>query len=122
MKEVKYSLAKINGSNISAELAEAMGISKSAAKAYTDFIFESIKKHVENNDDVNITKFGKFKLSITAPRKGRNIHTGENVKIPAKNKITFEMSRLLSQTYNPDYPDDLENSEIIDPESPDLDD
>ena len=37
-------MAKINSSDISASLAEQMGISKSAAKAYTDFIFEEIKK------------------------------------------------------------------------------
>lgn len=98
-------MAKINSSDISNELADVMGISKSAAKAYTDFIFDNILKHIENNDEVNIMKFGKFKLKITAPRTGRNICNKTNVTIPAKTKIAFEMSRSLAQVYNSDGPD-----------------
>lgn len=112
-------MAKVNGSDIGIELAETMGISKSAAKAYTDFIFESIKKHIENGDTVNITKFGTFKLQITAPRKGRNMHTGKSVTIPSKNKIGFEMSRLLALIYNPE---DSDNSDVINPDDADFDD
>lgn len=95
-------MAKINSSDISASLAEQMGISKSAAKAYTDFIFEEIKKCVEAGDVVNIKMFGTFKIEATAPRKGRNIRTGDAVEIPSKYKIKFDMSRALDGAYNAD--------------------
>ena len=93
-------MAKINSSDISIELADTMGLSKAMAKEYTDFIFDTIKKHIENGDEVNISSFGKFKMQITAPRKGRNMHTNEIIDIPAKHKLVFEMSRLLQQKYN----------------------
>lgn len=93
-------MAKINSSDISVEMAEEYGLSKAAAKTYTDFIFNSILKHLEENDEVNIKMFGKFKMNITAPRNGRNIHTGETTKIPARYKIKYEMSRALTKHYN----------------------
>lgn len=93
-------MAKINGSDIANELAASKGLSKTIAKEYADFIFAAIKSHVENGDEVNISSFGKFKMHVTAPRKGRNIHTQERIDIPAKHKLVFEMSRLLQQKYN----------------------
>ena len=90
----------INQSDISDELAEKTGMSKTACKAYTDMVFDSILKHLEDGDEVKIKLFGKFKMEISAPRTGRNIHTGELVNIDAKQKIKFTMSRALLQQYN----------------------
>lgn len=95
-------MAKINSSDISLALADEMGLSKAAAKIYTDFIFQNMIEHIENGDEVNIKMFGKFKMDVTAPRTGRNVRTGEVVSIPAKHKIKFEMSRVLSRRYNQD--------------------
>lgn len=95
-------MAKINSSDISLALADEMGLSKAAAKIYTDFIFQNMIEHIENGDEVNIKMFGKFKMDVTAPRIGRNVRTGEVVSIPAKHKIKFEMSRVLSRRYNQD--------------------
>lgn len=93
-------MAKINGSDIVTELAQNAGIPKAAAKAYMDTIFELIKTHVENGDTVNVSMFGKFAMKVTAPRKGRDMRTKQIIDIPAKHKLTFEMSRLLQKSYN----------------------
>lgn len=93
-------MAKINSSDIAAKLADEMGLSRAAAKAYTDLIFKTVRESVERGDEVNISNFGKFKMKITAPRKGRNVHTGKTVDIAAKNKIVFDMSRKLMEIYN----------------------
>jgi len=90
----------INISDISLELADEMGISKAASKTYTDIIFEKILKHLEDGDSVNVKMFGKFEMNMSAPRVGRNINSGEMVKIPSKHKIKFTMSRALSRKYN----------------------
>jgi len=95
-------MAKINSSDISQELAEQMGISKSMAKVYVDFIFDKIKEHAEAGDIVNIKMFGKFKMDITAPRKGYNINAKEKTDIAPKHKLKFEMSRTLNEQYNTD--------------------
>lgn len=92
-------MAKINGTDVHEALAAQMGLSKSAAKAYTDFIFEYIRTQVETGNEVNITKFGKFRMDVTPPKKGRNLHTGEAVDIGARNVIRFDMSRRLKEEY-----------------------
>lgn len=101
-------MAKINSSDISLELAREFGLAKSVAKAYTNYIFNCMCKHLEDNDEVNIKMFGKFKMDITAPRNGRNINTGEHIIIPAKYKIKYEMSRALTARYNQTESDDFE--------------
>lgn len=93
-------LAKINSSDIAAELATAMGLSKSAAKSYMDYIFGQIRTHAEAGDEVNIKMFGKFRMNVTAPRGGRNIKTKELMRTGAKHRLNFEMSRTLFQAYN----------------------
>ena len=90
----------IQSSDIAKELQEKMGISANASKAYVDFVFESIKKHLEENETVNICMFGKFEPVIPAPKNGRSIHTKQPTIIPAKHKIKFTMSRKLLEQYN----------------------
>lgn len=93
-------MAKIHINDIADNLADEMGLSRSAAKTYTEFVFKRLREYVENGDEVNISMFGKFKMTITAPRKGLNVRTKERIDISAKHKITFEMSRKLQQIYN----------------------
>jgi len=90
----------VNSSDIAVELAEETGISKVISKAYTQKLFDIILKHLEDGEEVNIKNFGKFKFEITAPRVGRNVHTGQPVQIKAKHKIKFTMSRTLTGLYN----------------------
>lgn len=91
---------KINISDIGAELAEATGLSKAAAKAYADMLFDKLKEHLENGDEVNVKNFGKFEMVITAPKSGRNISTKELMSIDARRRIKFTMSRKLSDRYH----------------------
>ena len=95
-------MSKINISDISNDLANEMGLSKQTAQLYTSKIFDMIKEHIENGDEVNIMWFGKFKMKITAPRKGYNVKTGDHIDIPSKHRISFEMSRNLKKIYD-DY-------------------
>lgn len=93
-------MAKLNSSDIAEELAARMGISKTAAKTYTSFIFESILDHAEKGDEVSISRFGRFRMVVTAPRNGTNVHTREVQVIPAKTRLKFEMSRWLKGIYD----------------------
>lgn len=93
-------MAKLNSSDIALELSERMGISKTAAKSYTDFVFESILDHMEKGDEVSISRFGRFRMVATAPRNGVNVHNGQKIRIGAKTRIKFEMSRWLKNLYD----------------------
>ncbi len=91
---------KVNTSDIINELSNEMGISFQSAKAYTEFVFDAILKHVEKGEDVNIKGFGKFRMKVTAPRVCMNTYTGAKVNVPARNRLQFEMSRALLAAYN----------------------
>lgn len=93
-------MAKRNSSDIAADLAEQMGISKTAAKAYTEYIFDDILSYLEQGDEVSILKFGRFRIAVTAPRNGMNLHTRKKGVIPAKTRLKFEMSRWLRDKYD----------------------
>lgn len=96
-------MAKLNSGDIAAELADKMGISKKAAKMYTDFIFERIREHAEDGDEISILRFGKFRMEVTAPRNGTNVHSKEKIRIPAKTRLKFDMSRRLKDVYDKAY-------------------
>ncbi len=93
-------MSKVNSSDIINEFAEEMGITPQSAKAYMEFIFDDILKHVEKGDDVGIKGFGKFRMKVTAPRVCTNTYTGKKVNVPARNRLQFEMSRSLLAAYN----------------------
>ena len=88
----------VNISDISDELAEEVGISKLASKGYTDKIFELIKKHLENGEEVKVNMFGKFDMVVSAPKKSKLAADG--TAVPAKHRIKYTMSRALVKSYN----------------------
>lgn len=93
-------MAKIKIDDLAAELSDSAGISKKLAKIYVQYVFEDITKHLADGDEVVISSFGKFDTAVYAARTGRNIHTGEKLRVPAKHRIKFEMSRALLKAFN----------------------
>lgn len=93
-------MAKTNSSDLYAALASEMGLSVTAAKSYTDFIFDEILRRIEAGDEVTIKKFGKFFLSVVPPHKGRDMHRGTPVDVKAKNTMKFTMSERLMAEWN----------------------
>ena len=93
-------MAKLKLDDIADELAASAGLSKRAAKAYTDFVFKSITAHLADGDSVMIASFGKFDTAVYAARKARNVRTTTTIQVPAKHRIKFEMSRTLLDAFN----------------------
>ena len=93
-------MAKIKLDNLADELAESAGISKRRAKAYAQFLFQAMTEHLASGDEIMIASFGKFETSVYAARKARNVRTGDTIRVPAKHRIKFEMSRSLLDSFN----------------------
>jgi len=77
------------------EVAERTGLSKKDVKTVTDEVFTVIQETVATGDTYQVPKFGTFKLTHRAERKGRNPQTNKEITIPASNAITFKMSSSL---------------------------
>ena len=86
------------------ELVEAVatkaGLTKADATRAIDATFEVITEALAKGDKVPLVGFGTFAVSKRAARTGRNPQTGEEVKIAARNAVTFKAGSALKDAVN----------------------
>ena len=82
------------------ELANETGLSKVDAQKVFEATFELIKNELAKGEKVSIAGFGTFNVSKRNARNGRNPQTGETVKIPARNAVTFKAGTELKAKVN----------------------
>jgi len=86
------------------ELIEAVaakaGITKADAGRAVDATIATITEALVKGDKVPLVGFGTFAVSKRAAREGRNPQTGETVKIPARNAVTFKAGAALKDSVN----------------------
>ena len=76
------------------------GIPAVIAEEILDSVFASIVAHAKLDGAVKIPKFGSFVVRKKKPRIGRNLNTGEEVVIKARNVVSFQASGQLKQVIN----------------------
>jgi DNA-binding protein HU-beta len=59
-----------------------------------------IASALENREKVKLMKFGNFEVRKRAARKGRNLRTGQEVKVPAKEVPVFTAGLSLKDAVN----------------------
>lgn len=62
--------------------------------------FEEIGHALGKGEQVRLGHIGMLKPSRRAAGKGRNVHTGEVIDIPAKRTVTFKPFKKLKETLN----------------------
>ncbi len=76
-------------------LHNEVGLNKREAKEFIEMFFESLKKNLENGNDIKISGFGNFTLREKNARPGRNPKTGEEVIIKERRVVTFKSGLKL---------------------------
>lgn len=76
-------------------LHDEVGLNKREAKEFIEMFFESLKKNLENGNDIKISGFGNFTLRDKNARPGRNPKTGEEVLIKERRVVTFKSGLKL---------------------------
>ena len=77
-----------------------VGLSRNKSIQLIDSLLETIRRTLENGEDVLISGFGKFSLKEKNERKGRNPQTGEDLMLDAKRVVTFKCSPVLREKIN----------------------
>ena len=77
----------MNKNDLISSVAESSGLTKADAGRAVDGVFDSIASALASGDDVRIVGFGSFSVANRAASTGRNPRTGEEIQIPASNKI-----------------------------------
>ncbi len=77
-------------------MAQAAGITKSAAERALDGFMEAVVEAVSRGEKVTLVGFGTFSVAQRSARKGRNPATGEAIEIPAKKVVKFKPGSRLA--------------------------
>jgi DNA-binding protein HU-beta len=83
---------------IAGELAEKHELSKKQTQALFDDMILSFGKNLKKGNRIRIAGLGILQVKQTKARTGRNPATGEPIKIPAKRKVAFRVSKDLKET------------------------
>ncbi len=85
-------------SDIEAELAQQLEISKTAARDVLNAILDEITLAMSRGNRVALPGFGVFEVRAHGPRKGRNPQTGEALEIPAGHNVHFKPGKALKES------------------------
>ena len=74
--------------------------SKAAGQRIVSEVFDTIISEVAAGNEVVIAGFGTFKPNKKSARVGRNVSTGEPIKIPAKTVPKFTAGKTFKEAVN----------------------
>jgi DNA-binding protein HU-beta len=90
----------MNQQNLVDAVAAATGARKAEVAKAVGAVLDAIRDGLKRGERVTIPGFGAFEIAQRGPRKGRNIHTGETVEIPAGAAIKFRPGKGLKDAVN----------------------
>ena len=79
-----------------------IGFNRKKSVDLLENLLETIKKSLENGDDVLISGFGKFCVKEKRERRGRNPATGDDLILGKRKVVTFNCSSVLRDKFNGD--------------------
>lgn len=87
---------KISKTELIANVASNLGLPKDSVATVINATLDEVGSSLKKGVDVTIMDFGSFKVQKVKARKGRNIHTGDEVTIPAHKRVKFTAGKKLS--------------------------
>jgi DNA-binding protein HU-beta len=81
-------------------VAKATGASKAEAAKAVAAVLDAIRAGLKRGEKLALSGFGIFETAELGPRKGRNLHTGEAVDVPAMTQVRFRPGKGLKDAVN----------------------
>ena len=75
-------------------------LSREESSTTIEALLEIIKHTLESEEDVLISRFGKFIVKEKTSRRGRNPQTGSDLFLDARRIVTFKCSKNLREKIN----------------------
>ena len=76
-------------------IAAEMGIPQGQAQGVVQRVFDLILETLVQQGRIELRNFGVFEVRERKPREARNPRTGEKVRVPAKQVVTFKPGREM---------------------------
>ena len=86
--------------HIAKTIHNRLGFTNVRSAQLVDSLLETIKRTLENGEDILISGFGKFSVKEKHERKGRNSHTREDLMLGERRVVRFRCSRRLKDKIN----------------------
>ncbi len=80
-----------------ASIAELAGLKKSEADRAVSAFIDVVTSELSKGEEIRLIGFGNFCVSHRNASEGRNMKTGEAVKIPARNLPKFKPGKNLKE-------------------------
>lgn len=90
----------MNKQELSAAVADAVGLTKTDAGKAVDAVFDVITATLKKGGEVRLVGFGTFAVAKRAASTGRNPRTGEEIKIKASKQPKFKAGKGLKDAIN----------------------
>ena len=81
-------------------VATKAGLTKKDSAQAVDAVFDGVIAGLKASKDARFVGFGSFNVQATPARKGRNPRTGDEIDIPAGNRITFKAGKEFKEAVN----------------------
>ncbi len=91
-------MQKIGRPELIDRVSAATKITKEDTKLTLNAIISEIEKSMQNGEKLILKGFGTFEVVETKPKKGRNIHDGSTLNIPAHKRVKFTPGKDLIET------------------------
>lgn len=88
-------VATLGKSDLVDMMAEKAGLSKKDAAAALDALLTGVTAALKKGAKVQLTGFGSFEVRKRKARMGKNLQTGEAIKIPASKVPAFKAGKGL---------------------------
>jgi len=72
------------------DLASRLNIAQSKSEDILNTVIDMLKDYLERGEDIQITKFGSFKIVRRNARRQMNPQTKQMMTVPAKNVVLFK--------------------------------
>jgi DNA-binding protein HU-beta len=80
------------------KIADGSGLNKTVVKKIVDEFLGTVSEALAEEQRVELRGFGVFEFRPVKSRVGRNPKTGEEVVIPAGNKLVFKSSKIIQKS------------------------
>ena len=82
------------------QIAERTGLTRVDTKIIVECFLDSVSQALQNGTNIEIRKFGRFKIKKKRARRARNPRTNQFIQVAAGYKPVFEASRELRKRIN----------------------
>lgn len=79
------------------KISEDIGLTQLKTKDIVQRTLDAIIQTLVEEGRIELRNFGVFEVKRRAPRKARNPRTGDKVKVPAKNVVTFKPGKEMEE-------------------------